>query len=60
MVGFKSSTAMNKIFGEAVISWAKGRHGSPIKAKNIFMVLIIFGLSLGSKLKFLKAMQNKI
>ena len=60
MVGFKSSTAMNKIFGEAVISWAKARHGSPIKAKNIFMVLIIFGLSLGSKLKFLKAMQNKI
>ena len=54
MVGFKSSTAMNKIFGEAVISWAKARHGSPIKAKSIFMVLIIFVLSLDSKLKFLK------
>ncbi len=55
MVGFKSSTAMNKIFGEAVISWAKARHGSPIKAKSIFMVLIIFGISLDSKLKLLKS-----
>ena len=55
MVGFKSSTAMNKIFGEAVISWVKARHGSPIKAKSIFIVLIIFGLSFGSKLKFLKS-----
>ena len=55
MVGFKSSTAMNKIFGEAVISWVKARHGSPIKAKSIFMVLIIFGLSLDSNLKLLKS-----
>ena len=55
MVGFKSSTAMNKIFGEAAISWGKARHGSPIKAKSIFMVLIIFGLSLDSNLKFLKS-----
>ena len=55
MVGFKSSTAMNKIFGEAVISWARARHGSPIKAKSIFIVLIIFGLSFDSKLKFLKS-----
>ena len=55
MVGFKSSTAMNKIFGEAFTSWASARHGSPIKAKSIFMVLIIFGLSLDSKLKFLKS-----
>tara|TARA_B100000989_G_C19387566_1_gene404294 strand:+ start:552 stop:701 length:150 start_codon:yes stop_codon:yes gene_type:complete len=46
---------MNKIFGEAVISWAKARHGSPIKAKSIFMFLIIFGLSLDSKLKLLKS-----
>ena len=55
MVGFKSSTAMNKIFGEAAISWGKARHGSPIKAKSIFIVLIIFGLSFDSKLKFLKS-----
>ena len=55
MVGFKSSTAMNKILGEAVTSWAKARHESPIKAKSIFMVLIIFGISLDSKLKLLKS-----
>jgi len=46
---------MNKIFGEAVISWVKARHGSPIKAKSIFIVLIIFGLSFDSKLKYLKS-----